>query len=119
MMKRLFLLIGALFATIGPVLADDLMGQASVIDGDTIEIHGTRVRLWGIDAPEHDQLCRGADSLQYRCGSQSANELDSLIASRPVTCEPRDIDRYGRTVAVCSVGGVDLAEWLVSHGQAL
>jgi endonuclease YncB( thermonuclease family) len=35
-------------------LAADLTGQASVIDGDTLEIHGARIRLWGIDAPETD-----------------------------------------------------------------
>lgn len=32
-----------------PVRADDLVGQASAIDGDTIEIHGNRIRLLGID----------------------------------------------------------------------
>ena len=31
-----------------PAMADDLTGQASIIDGDTLEIHGTRIRLWGI-----------------------------------------------------------------------
>ncbi|WP_439410267.1 thermonuclease family protein [Bradyrhizobium sp. DASA03076] len=46
-------------------LADNFVGQASVIDGDTLEIHGTRIRLWGVDAPESTQLCRGEDSLQY------------------------------------------------------
>jgi endonuclease YncB( thermonuclease family) len=39
-------------------LADDMIGQASVIDGDTLEVHSTRIRLWGIDAPESTQLCR-------------------------------------------------------------
>ena len=38
----------------------DLQGVASVIDGDTIEIHGTRIRLNGIDAPESGQLCQDA-----------------------------------------------------------
>ena len=52
----------------GAALADDFVGQASVIDGDTLEIHGTRNPLWSIDAPESSQLCRGEDSLQYRCG---------------------------------------------------
>jgi endonuclease YncB( thermonuclease family) len=42
----------------------DLAGRASVIDGDTIEVHGTRIRLWGIDAPESTQPCRGDDSEQ-------------------------------------------------------
>src|ERR1700694_1056741 len=99
--------------------ADDLSGQASIIDGDTLEIHGTRVRLWGVDAPESTQLCRGSDSLQYRCGAKAANDLDAFIASRPVNCAPISLDRYGRTVAACSVAGADLGEWLVRSGLAL
>ena len=102
-----------LFASTVAALPDDLAGQASVIDGDTLEIHGTRMRLWGIDAPESSHLCRGEDSLQYRCGAKAANDLDAFIAKRPVGCIPISLDRYGRTVASCSVGGVDLGEWLV------
>ena len=37
----------------------ELAGTAQITDGDTIEVAGTRVRLWGIDAPEHDQTCQG------------------------------------------------------------
>jgi endonuclease YncB( thermonuclease family) len=102
-----------------PAQADDLIGQASVIDGDTLEIHGTRVRLWGIDAPESTQLCRGEDSSQYRCGAQAANDLDAFIARRPVSCLPMKADQYGRTVATCSTGCADLGEWLVLSGLAL
>jgi endonuclease YncB( thermonuclease family) len=36
----------------GEAIATSLIGRASVIDGDTLEIHGTRIRLFGIDAPE-------------------------------------------------------------------
>src|SRR5437879_7286172 len=98
----------------GPdVFADDLAGQASIIDGDTLEIHGTRIRLWGIDAPESTQLCRGDDSQQYRCGAKSANDLDAFIASRPVSCVPISLDQYRRAVAICTVGDADLGEWLV------
>ncbi|OSI72318.1 nuclease [Bradyrhizobium canariense] len=103
----------------GAALADQFVGQASVIDGDTLEMHGVRIRLWGIDAPESSQLCRGEDSLQYRCGAQAANDLDAFIARRPVNCVPVSLDPYGRTVATCSVASVDLGEWLVRNGLAL
>jgi endonuclease YncB( thermonuclease family) len=106
-------------ATTPPSRSAELIGQASIIDGDTLEIHGTCVRLWGIDAPESSQLCRGEDSLQYHCGAKAANELDAFIARRQVECVPVGLDVYGRTVAKCSVAGVDLGEWLVKGGLAL
>ena len=112
-------LAALILAPASATAADNLAGQASVIDGDTLEIHGTRIRLWGIDAPESSQLCRGEDSLQYRCGAKAANEPDAFIARRPVNCLPISLDRYGRTVATCSVGGADLGDWLVRNGLAL
>ena len=51
-----FFAVAALCCTIaGPGLANSIAGQASVIDGDTIEIHGERIRLVSIDAPESRQ----------------------------------------------------------------
>jgi endonuclease YncB( thermonuclease family) len=65
-----------------------------VIDGDTIEIHGERIRLWGIDALESDQLCRDDDSKHYQCGRLAANALAALFTTiaRPVTCSPTGRD---------------------------
>jgi endonuclease YncB( thermonuclease family) len=100
-------------------LAQDLIGRASIIDGDTIELHGTRIRIHGIDAPESTQLCRGADSLQYRCGAQAANKLADFIEGRAVSCRAVGVDRYSRTIATCSADGADLGEWLVQNGLAL
>ena len=108
-----------LLASTGIALSGYLMGQASIIDGDTLEIHGARIRLWGVDAPESSQLCRGDDSLQYQCGAKAANDLDAFIARRPVNCLPITLDQYRRTVASCSVEGVDLGQWLVRNGLAL
>src|SRR5258705_7302469 len=53
--------------------ADSLAGQASVIDGDPLEIHGTRIRLWGIDAPESSQLCRNDESELHQCGRTASD----------------------------------------------
>jgi endonuclease YncB( thermonuclease family) len=115
-----FSLIALAVLLVSPrAIADDLIGQASIIDGDTIEIHGTRIRLWGVDAPESSQLCRDDDSLPYRCGALAANDLDAFIARRPVNCSPISLDQYRRTVATCSVGGADIGEWLVRTGLAL
>lgn len=118
-MRKDQIFVSILFLLSSAALADDFIGQASVLDGDTLEIHGIRIRVWGIDAPESSQLCRGDDSLQYRCGARAANELDAFIARRPVNCSPLNLDQYGRTVATCSVGGADIGDWLVRNGLAL
>lgn len=107
-----------LLASCGAADAGSPSGRASVIDGDTIEIAGERVRIWGVDAPEDGQTCtRGAET--WRCGQQSAFALADWIGQRPVTCQEQDRDRYGRSVATCSVGGQDMGEWLVRHGWAI
>jgi endonuclease YncB( thermonuclease family) len=98
----------------------DMVGVASVIDADTIEIHGQRIRLHGIDAPEGGQTCLDAAGRNWRCGQQAALALQDLIGRRTVSCDERDVDRYGRiVVSQCFVGDVDVNEWLVAQGLAL
>jgi endonuclease YncB( thermonuclease family) len=93
-------------------------GGASVIDGDTIEIHGQRIRLYGIDAPEASQQC-DLDGKPWRCGQASANALAEHTGRQTVTCEPRARDRYGHLVAACSVGGENVSAWMVRAGWAV
>lgn len=94
-----------------------LSGAARVIDGDTLEIRGTRVRLHGIDAPESAQRCRAAGRA-WPCGREATRALSRRIAGRTVVCEERDRDRYGRSVAVCRAGGEDLNAWMAFEGWA-
>jgi endonuclease YncB( thermonuclease family) len=114
-------LAGSLLPAEAPALAaaPDIAGQASVIDGDTIDIHGARIRLFGIDAPESRQSCTDAEGKSYRCGRRAAFVLADEIRRQTVSCRKRDIDRYGRTVAVCSAGGVELNGWMVRQGWAV
>lgn len=96
-----------------------LVGRATVIDGDTIEIRGQRVRIWGVDAPESSQVCTLPDGRRWRCGAQSANELASFIGVRNVACVPQGRRSYDRIVARCSVGAIDIGGWLVENGWAM
>ncbi|WP_273688484.1 thermonuclease family protein [Ketogulonicigenium vulgare] len=116
-MKLILVLIAAL-AALPAAAQKNLTGTATVIDGDTIEIHGTRIRLHGIDAPEGRQTCtRGGE--EWRCGPAAANFLSDFIDRRTVACRHRDTDRYGRTVATCVVAGSDLGAVMVRQGYAL
>ncbi|NWG53218.1 MAG: thermonuclease family protein [Hydrogenophilaceae bacterium] len=92
----------------------EIIGVASVIDGDTIEIHGEHIRLWGFDAPERGRRCAGGVSAKQ----VTSNALDTLIAGRTVRCAVRDTDRHGRPVAMCRAGETELGAWMVEQGWA-
>src|SRR5215472_2271746 len=96
-----------------------IIGVPSVIDGDTIEIHGQRIRLFGIDAPESSQLCTQPNGERWRCGQQASFALADRIGQATIRCEQRDIDRYGRVVTVCFEGAEDLDRWMVLNGWAV
>ena len=105
---------GVAAATQGRVLS----GRVRVVDGDSLALAGERIRLHGIDAPESAQTCHAGGS-RWRCGERATRGLRERIGGRTVTCEERDVDRYGRIVAVCRAGGEDLNAWMVERGFAL
>jgi len=96
-----------------------ITGVASVIDGDTIDVSGTRIRLHGIDAPEGGQLCTRANGAVWQCGDESARALTRLLGRSQVRCEANGQDRYRRTIAVCFRAGVDINQWMVANGWAM
>lgn len=99
-------------------LAVEIVGTATVTDGDTLKIRGVKIRLWGIDAPESSQICTRRGS-KYGCGRSAAFYLDSLTKNKTVRCVKKDVDRYGRIVAVCYVGKAELNRAMVLAGWAL
>lgn len=95
-----------------------LSGPARVVDGDTIEIAGERVRLEGIDAPETAQTCSRRDTGSWPCGKAAAEALERLVAGAKATCEDHGTDKYGRMLGVCQVAGRDINAEMVREGYA-
>jgi endonuclease YncB( thermonuclease family) len=93
-----------------------------VVDGDTMAMGDTKVRMFGIDAPESSQTCTGAAGETTPCGASSTKALAAAVAGRPVRCSQKSLDQYGRSVAVCyggPTGGADLNAGQVAAGQAV
>lgn len=94
-----------------------LSGRARAVDGDTIELAGERIRLFGIDAPELSQTCT-RNSETWACGDWARAAMAAGLGAGEVACAPRERDRYGRIVATCHQGGEDIGEALVRQGAA-
>lgn len=118
-MKTLLGLTAFCICLSSSAFGNDIAGQASVIDGDTIEIRGERIRLVSIDAPEAAQPCFDNQGNAWRCGQQAALTLSKFIARRPVTCVSEGRDRYGRILGDCSVSSVSLSAWMIENGWAV
>jgi endonuclease YncB( thermonuclease family) len=115
---RLFLLAVAIAALSTPAVAEVVSGPARAIDGDSLNVDGREVRLFGIDAPEATQQC-ARDGEAWACGQEAEEQLAALVAAGPVTCQGDEVDQYGRLVAVCQAGRFDINRTLVAYGYAV
>ena len=97
----------------------DITGKPRVIDGDTIHIGDTKIRLHGIDAPEMKQTCRTSKGKEQMCGVLAKQALERLVKGQDVTCKCDTRDRYKRLIAVCYVGQLNINEQMVADGWAL
>lgn len=102
--------VTAIFIAIVPAT---LLAEVTIVDGDTFDLEGTRIRVNGIDAPEFAQTCG-----KWRCGEDSLQMLDRLIQSGSVKCKGLGEDGYGRTIGVCTVNGLDIGAEMVRSGMA-
>jgi len=106
------------FLMMAPPAFADVAGPVGVIDGDTFDVAGVRVRLHGVDAPERDQICTDAAGLDWECGVWALEQASARFGGREAECQMIDTDRYGRMVARCAVAGQDMGEVLVAAGIA-
>lgn len=87
--------------------------QVAVIDGGTLRLGNSIVRLQGVDAPSHSTECSGED-----CGAAAANALASMVRDVPVACRVVGGDGSGRPYGDCEAGGIELNLAIVAAGWA-
>jgi endonuclease YncB( thermonuclease family) len=113
----MYFLLVLLVATSG-AMPQSIYGLAVAGDGDSLGIGENTIRLHGIDAPEIDQSCT-RDGRAWACGQEAADQLRRLVRGRELRCDPVSTDQYGRTLARCYQGGVDINRIMVESGYAV
>ena len=107
--------------------ADYIIGPSEIIDGDTIKINSKKIRLFGIDAPEKNQICKKpyasffifSLNKNYFCGKYSTLNLKKFLKKNEIKCKIKGIDRYKRYLAICFKNSQDINSWLVKNGYAV
>lgn len=114
----------SLFSFLALGAASTLCPSMSVHDGDTIRCGSERIRIADIDAPELPdspkcQDYRARDAwCDFEKGYASRDALRAFLAKGRVVVVRQDVDRYGRTLALIRVNGVDAGDWLIGRGLA-
>ena len=133
LMKKLSLrLFSLLFFFLLPTISicdeKNISGKAKIVDGDTIKINKKKIRLFGIDAPEKDQICQKVYlsffifefKKDYKCGEESTSALFNKLKNKKVKCVLEDKkDKYKRNIGICYIKNQDINRWLVKNGYAI
>jgi endonuclease YncB( thermonuclease family) len=92
--------------------------QVRVIDGDTFDYEGTRIRIADIDTPEVHGQC----PYEIALAARATRRMRALLAAGPFELHAlgsgRDEDRYGRKLRIVTRGGRSLGDVLVAEGLA-
>ncbi|MFV2052262.1 thermonuclease family protein [Aliiroseovarius sp. YM-037] len=104
-----------LLCNLTPVSA--FASNADAVDGDTIVIGDVTYRLNGIDAPEYGQTC-GVGVSEWGCGQEATAAMADLVSRQSVRCVAHSEDSYGRVIATCYAGNIDIGQEMVGRGLA-
>ncbi len=126
-MKKLFLILVNILFIFNISFANEISGLAKVVDGDTIKINGKKIRLFGIDAPEKNQICKKnwfsfnflTLDKDYFCGKVTTKKLKKFILNKKIKCVGNRLDKYNRLIAICYKENKDINLWLVRNGLAV
>ena len=95
-----------------------IFGKAKVIDGDTIHIGKSKIRLHAIDAPETKQKCTKG-GVKWNCGFESTQFLLDLVGNYEIKCDTQGKDRYNRYIGICYINNININRQMVINGWAI
>ncbi|WP_445679061.1 thermonuclease family protein [Radicibacter daui] len=100
-----------------------VMGSAVATSGDQLQLTVSptvtyTISLWGIDAPEMEQLCRSKRGAEYPCGEWAKNALTHVIQGRQVMCALQYTNSREDTVGRCQQANIDISAAMVAYGWA-
>lgn len=112
-MKIVYILVLSLLFVQG------VKAEVYVVDGDSLKIDETSIRMAGIDAPEYYQTCKDKNNEQYNCGIEAKNALDAMVEGKNVRCDKVSKDIYNRELCECYADGVSLNLKMLEKGWAV
>ena len=84
-----------------------------------------KIRLFGVDAPEMNQICYDQNNRSYACGHASRKFLLNYInkySSSKIYCYYSERDKYKRIIGDCYIGkniNRSINRWMVRNGHAV
>ncbi|MDC3036483.1 thermonuclease family protein [Candidatus Pelagibacter sp.] len=114
---KLFLVISICLIFFFLTYFDVKSSELKIIDGDTINLNGEKIRFSGIDTPEIKQKCTKNNEV-IMCGIEAKELLINKIKNNKINCVREGKDQYKRTLAECFVNDLSLSSYLVKSGYA-
>jgi endonuclease YncB( thermonuclease family) len=99
--------------------AAQIMGNARIVDGDTMWVGDTKIRLFGIDAPEAKQKCKDATGNIWMAGQDATEFLRRLTDGKEVTCLLQGKDKYRRVIGTCKIEYLNINAEMIKAGLAM
>ena len=117
-MGRLLVIVILIVSLAWPAAAQEHSGVPRVVDGNTIIINFQNIRLYGIEAPNAEQLCE-IDGESWLCGWEATNALAHIVGRHWVSCRQNHLNEGGVVDATCFAGNVlNVNAWMVRNGWA-
>lgn len=106
-------------ARFNPLDYPAISGVSRIVSGDTLQVNGRTVKLFGVAAPNVSQTCADASGRGYKCGQQAISWLGSWLADNVVQCHILNEDERGVLTGVCMLSPYDIGAALINAGWAV